>query len=469
MQNQAQILQKADRYIRRYNRWSILTGFAVVILWAIGFSGNLLTIILSLIGGLLIFAVSSHVIMNRCVHSILIKELDAQTYLEVLSRPPFKRSSATWRLWAEFWCGNYHNAVNLCQEKLANPKAARGHWNEYHVLLANVYFDMGEMENCRLVLEEYQRFLAQEPPKKQERLRAMTPRMVFYDLYLKQDWEACAQWVNQPIAGALNQYGRLWLRAKMALAQGNTEEARGYCQTLAGEIPQLNYGKLAAMTLGKLDHPETPQAPFGVAQAGGELPPSSSAQKPKSAFLIALIILAILVFVIAVFNLFSPKGYDTPQELFREPLNLNYTDLNYDRMHRQWIPLDEVAILPMDDYMVMYICYVRDSKVPEDVRVVFKPMKVVDGRYCHLTDSTHLYADDFETRVHGGYFSSSYYSLEYDLIPTGSPTLSNYDPSVYQFRRAQYTDSLGVERDMTFCYTYQINWKPGDGSRPDRF
>jgi hypothetical protein len=80
--------------------------------------------------------------------------------------------------------------------------------------------------------------------------------MTFYDFYLKQNIDACVTWVNTPSPITLNQYHRKLCKARIALMQGNTEEANEYYEALAKEAPHLNYGKLAIKQLAEQKNQE---------------------------------------------------------------------------------------------------------------------------------------------------------------------------------------------------------------------
>lgn len=168
-------------------------------------------------------------------------------------------------------------------------------------------------------------------------------------------------------------------------------------------------------------------------------------------------------------NIFSKskKLCSTPRELF-ESSQLSYIDYKYDIPNRKYTPLNEIAVLPMHDYMVLYISYVCDSEFTDDISVVFRPMKIIDNLYYSLPDSSMMESGKFESQSTGSY-ESSFYSLNYAIIPADSPEIENYDSKTYSFVNVKYTDSKGEKKDVIFCYTYKINWKLGDGSVPDNF
>ena len=177
----------------------------------------------------------------------------------------------------------------------------------------------------------------------------------------------------------------------------------------------------------------------------------------------------VFIVLIVLLNTFlnNKQSATTPSELF-ESKQLSYTDYEYDIPHRKYIPLNEIAVLPMDDYMVLYLRYVCDSEYTDDIQVAFRPMKVINDLYYSLPDSSLIEAEKFENQSTGSY-ESGFHSLNYTIIPANSPEIENYDPKVYNFVNARYTDSKGIKQDVVFCYTYKIYWKLGDGSVPDKF
>ena len=191
--------------------------------------------------------------------------------------------------------------------------------------------------------------------------------------------------------------------------------------------------------------------------------------KAKNIILITILSFFSIVAILAVdIFLLGEEIYTDPTELF-ESVEYNFVDYKYDFPNRDGIPLNEIATLPMGDYMVMYISYICDSKETDYIRVVFHPFKIENGRYMFLPDSTYQEASKFENKKSGQYNASSFHELDYVIIPANSDEINNYDPEIYSFVNANYTDSKGVEQDVIFCYTYKINWKLGDGSVPDKF
>ncbi len=190
----------------------------------------------------------------------------------------------------------------------------------------------------------------------------------------------------------------------------------------------------------------------------------------KGLLITGIVLSAVITVLVAIFAIspvfFRTLGSETPQEAFERGVK-RFIDESLEDPVRECVPNREIAVLPMDDYMVMYIGYVQDEEIESNLRVVFCPMKILFGKYYPLTeDIAYGPISRFESQSESGY-KTSLYSLGYSILPADSPEIDNFDSEIYSFVNAKYTDSKGVEQDVVFCYTYEINWEIGDGSEAD--
>ena len=257
MQNNPDVIQKAKHYLKRYKIWCtilgtcITLGFYAAVLW-----GNFITIVLALVGCLLAFLIGTPIVFSKCILSILNKKMDAETYLATVYQGNLDTPSATHQLYGEYYCGHYQNVISICKMKSDDQKTSNYNMYCYLTYLANVYFDIEDDENLQRICEQFEIALAKEEPKKQAYFRTRFPRMTFYDLYLKHDIEACIAWANTPTPTMLAQYHRNLCKARLALMQGNVDEANAYYEILAKEAAHLNYGKIAIKQLDKQTNQE---------------------------------------------------------------------------------------------------------------------------------------------------------------------------------------------------------------------
>ncbi len=250
MQNNVDTIKKAKQCVKKYKVGCIVLatcavlGYAATAFWGNGTAIFLiLDISVAILGGTVLF--------RKYILSVLNKELDAETFLSAVYIGKFDTSAAIYQLLGEYFCGHYSNVVAICEKKLNDPKTAGRSQYQYLTYLANVYFDIGDDENLSKVFAQYQNALSTE--SKEEKIRRRLPRMALYELYLRKDTEACEAWLQTPVSAPITRYHRIFCQGRLALVQGNTEQARGCFETLVKEVPQLNYGKLSAQALAKME------------------------------------------------------------------------------------------------------------------------------------------------------------------------------------------------------------------------
>lgn len=210
---------------------------------------------------LILYSFERRIVFDKFIMSVLTEKLDSDTYLEIVRQGKFDPPASSYQLYGEYFCGNYQNAVSICKRKLGEPKLHKRFTYQYLVYLANVYFDIGDLENLRVVCEQFETALKSEEPQNQEKYRKLFKRITFYESYLKQDIDACMSMINDSTP-KIYKYKNIFSKAKLALMKGNTDEARGYFETLSKEVPQLNYGKIAAEELKRMDSQDAYTSPI---------------------------------------------------------------------------------------------------------------------------------------------------------------------------------------------------------------
>ena len=210
--------------------------------------------------------------------------------------------------------------------KLDDPKLAERYRYHYLNYLANVYFDIGDDENLRKVCEQYESALVNEDPKKQAKFRTYFSRMTFYGFYLNQDIDACMDLVNKPAPMLITQYNRTFCKARLALKQGNAEEADKYFEVLAKEASQLNYGKLAAGHIAARSHEvcEDRPSPFIVSDEPTEviLYPANRCKLRKHLVVCAIVLVLMYAVVGILRGLDEKDQYERELEAYRESVRV---------------------------------------------------------------------------------------------------------------------------------------------------
>ena len=433
MQNNPDVIQKAKRYVKRYKIWCTIFGFCIILGYcSVVLQGNIIATLVALVALLLIILIGSPIVFNKCILSILNKKLDADTYLATVYQGNFDTPAALWQLYGEYFCGHYQNVISICKLKLNDPKTSNRYKYHYLTYLANVYFDIEDNENLRSVCEQYEIALAKEKPSKQANYRTRFPRMTFYDLYLKQNIDACITWVNTPTPIMLNQYHRKLCKARLALMQGNAEEANEYYEVLAKEATQLNYGKLAANKLSAQENQalEDYSQAFKISDEPTEviLYPANRRKLRKiiGICLVAFILIYSAVGVLRVLD--SEKKYEREMEAYRESIRV-LVEQDYDgvavietfTLKNGEDIIDTMFICKTDKDIIVGCTYVYDDN-PEQYYE-----NMTDISIASLSEErSPLWYCSFPSKTSHNQIKSYFYTVETD-IPADYVHLSTFE------------------------------------------
>ena len=435
MQNNPEVIQKAKRYVRRYKIWCTVFAMCIVLGYClVALQGNIFATLAALVVFLLMILIGSPIVFNKCILSILNKKLDADTYLATVYQGKFDTPAALWQLYGEYFCGHYQNVISICKMKLDDPKTATRYKYHYLTYLANVYFDIGDDKNLRSVCEQYEVALANENPRKQANSRKRSPRMTFYGLYLKQDIEACITWINTPTPIILNQYHRKLCKARLALMQGNAEEANKYYEVLAKEAAHLNYGKLAIKQLAEQKNQEVDDSlqtlTISDESADVTLYPANRRKLRKiiGICLVAFILIYSAVGVLRVLD--SEKKYERKMEAYRESIRV-LVEQDYDgvavietfTLKNGEDIIDTMFICKTDKDIIVGCTYVYDEN-PEQYYE-----KMTDISIASLSeDRSPLWYCSFPSKTSHNQIESYFYTVEAD-VPADYVHLSTFEIS----------------------------------------
>ncbi len=377
MQSNSDIIKKAKKYVKRYKICCIVLSIGISSLYCmIALYGNVIAIISALIVSLLLFFIGGRIVFNKCIISVLSKKLDADTYLNTVYLGKFDTPTALWQLYGEYFCGHYQNVITICKMKLDDPKISKRYRYCYLTYLANVYFDIGDDEKLSKICEQYEIALMKAKPSEQANCRTRFARMTFYDLYLKHNVDACMAWMNNPTSIVLNQYHRMFCKARLAIMQGDLEEARGYYETLAKEIPQLNYGKIATKKLADMDNqsPEDFSKTFQISDESVEITlyPTNH-RKLRKILVICLVAFFVIYFTLGLLRVSESENkhereIEAYQECIRVLVEQDYDDVmildTFELKNGEEV-VDTMFICKTDTDIIVGCVYVYDGQTEQ--------------------------------------------------------------------------------------------------------
>ena len=261
--------QKA--FLKYYFSTSAIILIAAIVYYAVVSTRIIPLIIAAPIILLYLVLIFVRIFVRKFIFSLVSQKLDAEAFLALVRARKFDNKASTYQLYAEYAIGNYSSVVAVCESKSKIPALSKRYGYYYLAYLANVYFDLGEDEKLREVCALFDERLSKEKQSRQDTLKKRHLRMSFYRMYLERRFDDCEKWLEAPTRTEHDRYHRIFCRARLAQLLGKTEEAKELFALLAKEIPQLNYGKLAARQLSEPDSPDTPTDTFDISQAPTEL------------------------------------------------------------------------------------------------------------------------------------------------------------------------------------------------------
>ena len=205
-------------------------------------------------GKLIISALVLSVLFIRCapwffyrkyISNPLSNELNAPLYYEIVRQGKIYDPSAIWQLQAEYFIGNHNHAVHICNQKLNDPKISKKYKYHYLMLLANVYFDIGDNETLVDVCKRFDSELTKESKRKIKTIKKQFPRIEFYQNFLNKNYDACYSYIYKPQTLPINQIKNIFLKARIALSKNEKEDAEKYFQEVIQKAPNLNYADLS--------------------------------------------------------------------------------------------------------------------------------------------------------------------------------------------------------------------------------
>ncbi len=261
--------QKA--FLKYYFSASALILLLAIIDFALVSTRIIPIIIAAPIISLFLVLISIRFFVGKFIFSLVSQKLDTEAYLALIRTRKFDNKASIYQLSAEYAVGNYSSVVAVCESKSKIPALAKRYGYYYLIYLANVYFDLGEDEKLGEVCALFDERISKEKQSRQDALKKRFLRMSFYRMYLERRFDECEKWLEIPTRTAHDRYHRIFCRARLAQLLGKTEEAKELFTLLAKEIPQVNYGKLAAKQLSEPDSPDCPTDTFDISQAPTEL------------------------------------------------------------------------------------------------------------------------------------------------------------------------------------------------------
>ena len=318
----------------------------------------------------------------------LILHLNAPLHYEIVKQGKLFSPSAVQLIQAEYFVGNYANVIRLCNQKLNDQKAKKNWKYFYLAYLAKTYFDLGEEERLREICDRFYQLLSTD--KKREKILKRFEDIPFFSVYVNRNLEACEQYANKPQKFPVQRMVIDFLKARLALLKGETEEARKGFEKIIAEAPLLHLATLSKLALEGMengtDYRES-VAPILEKEITEPLKPSA-ATPALNVFNKVLGVLMIVIAVFVVIAFLLSKVDWSGDEAYKKEIEA-IVEVDYDG-----VEVLEFFDLYKDDFWVdaMFICKTNDSV---------------------LIGSIYYYEDDYDDYFYNDY--ETYYEVQAEI------------------------------------------------------
>lgn len=189
------IMQKAKERVRAYRvQFNLLTILSALIAlvptcWVVFvMRDHFWLILVSCLLYLFLRRIIAFRLYNKFIMAPLIHEMDPTLYRAILLEAKWAAYPGVDHMFAAYYHGEYQTVIDLCANKMADPKCQR--FTLFYLLeLASTYFELNDMAALRRTLDHYDAYLATR--KDGDALRQKYQSMQYYRAYADGDYAAC--------------------------------------------------------------------------------------------------------------------------------------------------------------------------------------------------------------------------------------------------------------------------------------
>ena len=330
--------------IRQYKTWCVLAAILLAILsyLCIHFIGYKAALLILAVGFLLI-RILFRFLHGKYISGPIVKDLNAPLYSEIVRQGKMFPLSAQWQLQAEYYVGNYKNAMKICNKMLEDPRCYKKFKYYYLFLLANMYFDVDDKDALADVCRKYQNELLNETERKRNKIQKIFAKMDFYQSYLDGNFDSCNTYLSKPQTLPLHEIIYMFGKARIALSKNEAEKAAEYFREIIQKAPNLNYAELSSHGLEAIENNIPYNETFEKLEESLDfviIRPSRAQRATRLAILISEAALFLILLVWSGFNAYRANEYtESIRTLLEtkydnveiiETFNLKYEDLLVD-------------------------------------------------------------------------------------------------------------------------------------------
>lgn len=188
---------------------------------------------------------------RKHILSIILDDLDAPLYREVLKQSKHGARNILWDIQSEFYIGNIRGAIDLCEAALKAGAIRKRDNRVALTFLAGWYFIGGDDEGVASVCRRYRELGAPKIKTKQTKLMAKIIEK--YESYLAGDYDEFLRPIDKKRKGALYPIADSFEEALINMKKGDTKSARVLFSAVAVSAENTVFGMIAKRAIDEID------------------------------------------------------------------------------------------------------------------------------------------------------------------------------------------------------------------------
>ncbi len=180
--------------------------------------------------------------------SVLYCELNPQKFKDVIEGAKFFVPSIGYQVFAAYYSGDYQTTINICTKKLLNEKKCKNKCF-YLVILARVYFLLGDNEKLKMICKQFQNYIMYQ--KRVDQIRKQYVVMQYFEKYLEGDYLSCQDYYSmykdntKAVRSELRQIQWKFYYAVACYYADDKETAQQIFGEVISEAPKVNYANIS--------------------------------------------------------------------------------------------------------------------------------------------------------------------------------------------------------------------------------
>jgi hypothetical protein len=189
---------------------------------------------------------------RKHILSIILDDLDAPLYREVIKQSKNGSRNILWDIQSEFYVGNVRGAIDLCEASLKAGAIRKRDLRAALTFLAGWYFIGGDDEGVASVCRRYRELGAPKIKTKQTKLTAQI--IAKYECYLAGDYDEFLRPIDKKRKGALYPIADSFEEALINMKKGDTASAKVLFSAVAVSAENTVFGMIAKRAIDEIDN-----------------------------------------------------------------------------------------------------------------------------------------------------------------------------------------------------------------------